>query len=108
MELYIDNWRWDGVPVSSVLARPLEARHRDHRSVQEGPPGDFPRHAGGGPLESNRLLFHIQPDQGIEVRFQAKTPGPTMFLQQVNMRFDYREAFEAAAAPAMRCCSTTA
>ena len=28
-------------------------------------------------LESNRLIFHIQPDQGIEIRFHAKTPGPT-------------------------------
>ena len=27
-------------------------------------------------LESNRLIFHIQPDQGIEFRFHAKTPGP--------------------------------
>ncbi len=46
-------------------------------------------------LEANRLMFHIQPDQGIELRFHAKTPGPAMFLQKVNMRFDYREAFEA-------------
>ena len=48
-------------------------------------------------------MFHIQPDQGIELRFQAKTPGPAMFLQKVNMRFDYREAFEAPAARATRC-----
>src|SRR5207244_3111134 len=46
-------------------------------------------------LESNRLVFHIQPDQGIELRFHAKAPGPAMFLQKVNMRFDYSEAFEA-------------
>ncbi len=41
-------------------------------------------------------MFHIQPDQGIELRFHAKNPGPVMFLQKVNMRFDYRDAFEAA------------
>jgi glucose-6-phosphate 1-dehydrogenase len=49
-------------------------------------------------LESNRLIFHIQPDQGIEFRFHAKTPGPVMDLQKVNMRFDYREEFEASRA----------
>src|SRR5262249_19618058 len=48
-----------------------------------------------GVLENNQLLFHIQPDQGIEFRFHAKTPGPAMHLQKVNMRFDYRESFEA-------------
>src|SRR5262249_18498447 len=46
-------------------------------------------------LEANRLIFHIQPDQGIELRFQAKVPGPTMLLQNVNMRFSYSDAFQA-------------
>src|SRR5262249_49332520 len=49
-----------------------------------------------GRLEANRLIFHMQPDQGIELRFHAKIPGPTMQLQRVDMRFDYREAFETA------------
>src|SRR5262249_44727487 len=47
-------------------------------------------------LESNQLVFHIQPDQGIELRFQAKQPGPVLALQKVDMRFDYQDAFEAA------------
>jgi glucose-6-phosphate 1-dehydrogenase len=49
-------------------------------------------------LEPNRLIFHIQPDQGIELRFQAKAPGPAMSLQNVNMRFDYSQAFTASRA----------
>jgi len=49
-------------------------------------------------LEPNRLIFHIQPDQGIELRFQAKTPGAEMSLQNVNMRFDYSQAFTASRA----------
>ncbi len=49
-------------------------------------------------VEPNRLVFHIQPDQGIELRFHAKSPGPSMFLQNVNMRFDYQSSFEAARA----------
>ena len=43
-------------------------------------------------------MFHIQPDQGIELRFHAKSPGPSMFLQNVNMRFDYQQSFEASRA----------
>jgi glucose-6-phosphate 1-dehydrogenase len=49
-------------------------------------------------VDSNRLVFHIQPDQGIELRFHAKSPGPSMFLQNVNMRFDYQQSFEASRA----------
>ena len=44
-------------------------------------------------LAANRLIFHIQPDQAIESFFQAKTPGPVMRLQPVNMRFNYGDAF---------------
>jgi glucose-6-phosphate 1-dehydrogenase len=43
----------------------------------------------------NRLIFHIQPYQGIEIQFQAKIPGPTLRLQPVNMRFGYADAFKA-------------
>jgi glucose-6-phosphate 1-dehydrogenase len=46
-------------------------------------------------VESNQLIFHIQPDQAIELRFQAKQPGPLLSLQKVDMRFNYKEAFEA-------------
>ena len=49
-----------------------------------------------GSLGSNRLVFHIQPDQAIELRFHAKTPGPSTYLQNVDMRFDYGGAFRAA------------
>ena len=46
-------------------------------------------------LAPNRLVFHIQPYQGIELLFQAKVPGPTLTLQKVDMRFSYSDAFKA-------------
>ncbi|MFL5241601.1 MAG: cyclic nucleotide-binding domain-containing protein, partial [Gemmataceae bacterium] len=42
-----------------------------------------------------RLIFHIQPAQGIEVLFQAKIPGPTLQLQTVHMKFNYGDTFRA-------------
>ncbi len=45
--------------------------------------------------EHNRIELHIQPDDGIDVRFQAKRPGLEMRLSPVQMRFSYKEAFEA-------------
>jgi glucose-6-phosphate 1-dehydrogenase len=37
----------------------------------------------------------MQPYQGIELKFQAKVPGPTLQLQHVDMRFSYGDAFKA-------------
>jgi glucose-6-phosphate 1-dehydrogenase len=49
-------------------------------------------------LNANRLIFHIQPYQGIEIQFQAKIPGMRMQLQPVHMKFGYGEAFRASRA----------
>ena len=46
-------------------------------------------------VEPNLLIFHIQPFQGVEIRMQAKRPGPCFQLQRAGMRFDYADAFEA-------------
>ncbi len=99
LKLFIDNWRWEGVPVYLRSGKALWRRGTEILIQFKKAPEVIFRDLPGVPrLDSNRLVFHIQPDQGIELRFQAKTPGPSMSLQKVNMRFDYREAFEAARA----------
>src|SRR5207237_954589 len=44
-------------------------------------------------LSSNRLVLHIQPDEGISLRFGAKVPGPTVSIGAVDMDFDYEDYF---------------
>jgi glucose-6-phosphate 1-dehydrogenase len=96
LKLFIDNWRWEGVPVHLRSGKSLWKRGTEIVvQFKKAPEVIFRDTPAVGRLESNKLLFHIQPDQGIEFRFHAKTPGPAMSLQKVNMRFDYREAFEA-------------
>ena len=57
--LHIDNWRWEGVPDLSALGQgAVEARHRDHRRVQEGAGGHLPRHAGDEPRPEPAALPH--------------------------------------------------
>jgi glucose-6-phosphate 1-dehydrogenase len=53
------------------------------------------RDGESGDSSANRLVFHIQPYQGIELFFQAKTPGPALQLQTVDMRFSYGDIFKA-------------
>src|SRR6267378_1573141 len=44
-------------------------------------------------LETNRLVIHIQPEEGISLSFGAKVPGSVMKLGLVNMDFDYTTYF---------------
>jgi glucose-6-phosphate 1-dehydrogenase len=92
----IDNWRWEGVPVYLRSGKSLWKRGTEIVVQFKKAPEVVFRHSPDiGHLESNLLIFHMQPDQGIEFRFHAKTPGMKLHLQKVNMRFDYQEAFEA-------------
>lgn len=96
LKLWIDNWRWEGVPVYLRSGKRLWKKGTEIIVEFKKTPDLFFRGAHAGRRESNRLIFHIQPDQGIELRFQAKVPGPLMQLQNVNMRFGYGEVFRAA------------
>jgi glucose-6-phosphate 1-dehydrogenase len=92
---HIDNWRWEGVPIYLRSGKALWKRGTEIIVEFKKAPEVIFR---GTPVQSlgpNRLIFHIQPYQGIEIQFQAKIPGPRLNLQPVNMRFGYGDAFKA-------------
>jgi glucose-6-phosphate 1-dehydrogenase len=96
LRLFIDNWRWEGVPVYLRSGKNLWKRGTEIVvQFKRAPDVIFRGTPAADRLDSNKLVFHVQPDQGIELRFHAKSPGPSLYLQKVDMRFDYREAFEA-------------
>lgn len=94
-KLQIDNWRWQGVPIYLRSGKALWKRGTEIVIEFKKPPERVFQGTGVQHLTSNRLVFHIQPVQGIELLFQAKTPGPTMQLQTVDMSFNYGDAFKA-------------
>jgi glucose-6-phosphate 1-dehydrogenase len=93
--LHIDNWRWEGVPIYLRSGKALWKRGTEIIVEFRKAPQVLFRNTPVKSLDANRLIFHIQPYQGIEVQFHAKIPGPTLQLQPVNMRFGYGEAFKA-------------
>jgi glucose-6-phosphate 1-dehydrogenase len=96
LKLFIDNWRWEGVPIYLRSGKRLWKRGAEIVvQFRRAPEVIFRGTPAEGHLEPNRLVFHLQPDQGIELRFHAKTPGLATHLQKVRMRFDYSEAFNA-------------
>lgn len=91
----IDNLRWQGVPIYLRSGKALWKRGTEIVIEFKKPPESMFKGTEVTQLTSNRLVFHIQPYQGIELLFQAKTPGPTVQLQSVDMAFDYGDVFNA-------------
>ena len=94
IKLFVDNWRWQDVPfylrTGKRLAQFVSEISIRFRAV---PHQAFPTEAALD-WQPARLTICIQPDQGIVLRFQAKEPGPQMYLRPVDMRFSYEEAFK--------------
>ncbi len=95
LRLYIDNWRWEGVPFYLRSGKALWKRGTDIVVQFKKAPWVLFRSTAVQKMNADRFIFHIQPDQAIEALFQAKTPGPVMNLQPVSMRFGYGESFKA-------------
>lgn len=95
IKLQIDNWRWNGVPIYLRSGKALWKRGTEIVVTFKKAPEAVFRGTPVEQLQPNRLVFHIQPSQGIELLFQAKVPGPTVQLQKVDMRFSYGDAFRA-------------
>jgi glucose-6-phosphate 1-dehydrogenase len=98
LKLSIDNWRWEGVPIYLRSGKRMWKRGTEIVVQFKRPPETLFRGTGVDRAEPNRLIFHMQPDQGIELRVQAKVPGPALQLQDVNLRFAYGDAFRGARA----------
>ena len=46
------------------------------------------------PLEPDRLILRLAPNEGISLRFNAKAPGGDIDLERVSMNFLYDEEFD--------------
>jgi glucose-6-phosphate 1-dehydrogenase len=93
MRLLIDNWRWAGVPFYLRTGKRLPGRNT-HVVIQfRRAPFMLFRETQVENMMPNQLVLHIQPEEGISLRFAAKTPGPAMQLGEVNMDFEYSDYF---------------
>jgi glucose-6-phosphate 1-dehydrogenase len=93
LRLEIDNWRWSGVPFYLRTGKRLPRRATEIAIQFRRSPFVLFRKTKIADLQTNRLVIHIQPDEGISLRFGAKVPGPVMRLGLVNMEFDYARDF---------------
>ncbi len=92
-KLFVDNWRWADTPFYVRTGKRLARRETTIAiQFQRAPHPPF-EDAATEELKPNRLLVHVQPDEGVSLAIAAKVPGQGMRLRTVNMDFIYGGAF---------------
>lgn len=91
VEFAIANWRWSGVPFFVRTGKRLETKATEI-VLQFRTPPHVPFELEE-PLKADRLVLRISPEEGIDLRFNAKTPGQGVNLDQVSLSFSYGSYF---------------
>ena len=91
VKFLIDNWRWQGVPFYVRTGKRLPHQVTEVAIQFKRPPfllfKDLDMH--GGRVPANVLVLRIQPEEGISLIVEAKTPGADIDVQTVEMDFSY-------------------
>jgi glucose-6-phosphate 1-dehydrogenase len=99
IKLYIDNWRWQGVPFYLRSGKALGSKTSEIVIEFEAPPHVMLELPADYSLTPNYLSLCIQPDEGIHLRFETKVPGSSQETRSVDMEFHYRATFQGEALP---------
>ena len=91
----IDNWRWADVPFYVRTGKALATRRTEIAIRFKQVPYALFRDLPQTTLPPNDLVLHVQPEEGVSMRFQAKVPGQTLAISGVKMNFRYRDYFQA-------------
>ena len=94
-KLFIENWRWAGVPFYLRSGKAMPKRLTEVAIQFRQAPHMLFHHAGAAQFQANRLVIHIQPQEGISWALEAKVPGPAVRLKTVSMDFNYNDFFGA-------------
>jgi glucose-6-phosphate 1-dehydrogenase len=91
VKLFIDNWRWGGVPFYIRTGKRLPTKVTE--VVIHFKPSPHTLFCAGEEAykSTNQLVIRIQPDEGILLKFGMKVPGAGYNVQNVNMDFHYKD-----------------
>jgi glucose-6-phosphate 1-dehydrogenase len=98
LRLYVDNWRWNGIPFYLRTGKRLASRVSEVVINFKHTPHPFFSRIQKSEAYKNQLIIRIQPDEGIKLTFAAKEPGSGFHTREVDMNFFYSE-FDAKAIP---------
>ena len=94
LRLFVDNWRWQGVPFYLRSGKRLSKRCTEIAIIFKDPPHVLFQKMKQK-TEPNILALRIQPDEGISLKINCKVPGPSNPVVPVKMDFKYNSFFGA-------------
>jgi glucose-6-phosphate 1-dehydrogenase len=95
IKLWIDNWRWQGVPFYLRSGKCMSCRTTQLVIRFRKPPHMLFDTGQRDMLDSNSLVIQIQPAEGIQLHFQTKVPDAGMKLRLTELDFRFQREFKA-------------
>ncbi len=92
MKLKIHNFRWNGVPIYLRAGKALHRKGTEIGFKFKNLPRLLFNHDGN--IESNTIIFQIQPSEGIVVDLSSKITVSDSRITRTNMKFCYSDSFK--------------
>lgn len=92
LKLYIDNWRWEGVPFYLQTGKNMPKNQTLISICFKHPPQQFFKANEVNKMEPNWIIFSIQPDEAIKLEVTAKQPGLEINTRQISLDASLCEA----------------
>ena len=99
LRLFVDNWRWRDVPFYLRTGKAMAEKTSEITIQFQEPPHMMFSPSSDQEITPNLLGLYLQPDEGMHLKFQVKTPDQGMAMQSMDMEFHYGTAFEDRAIP---------
>ncbi|MCB9558933.1 MAG: glucose-6-phosphate dehydrogenase [Kofleriaceae bacterium] len=93
--LYVDNWRWSGVPFYLRTGKRMGKRLSQIAVRLRPTPAALFDSLGQQNETADALLIRLQPDAGFSLHFDVKVPGSPFQTSRVPLGFRYSERFPA-------------
>ena len=95
LKLTIDNWRWAGVPFYLRTGKALGVKRTEIAIKFKQAPFAMFRDTPVEQLSQNFMIISTEPNEGVELQFNTKVPGPMFDIDGVEMKFRYKDYFKA-------------
>ena len=93
LRLYLDNWRWKGVPFYLRSGKRLAMKASEIVVQFTRPPAILFGQDSRLKVSPNLLVIRIQPNEGVTLYLNSKTPGLETKLQPIKLAFGYETTF---------------
>ncbi|AYG58469.1 glucose-6-phosphate dehydrogenase [Rhizobium jaguaris] len=95
LKLFVDTWRWAGVPFYLRTGKALRARDTEVViTFRQVPFAQFPRAPSRPDLPPNKLIIQVQPNEGLQMGISIKSPGLVLKTAPIELDFRYADHFD--------------